>query len=195
MLKVKKSYLITTWRKQNDLFSATLQIFWSEIETSIWTRDKCHFAWVSHSPHTNKPRNQSFYVSTKIICSYITHFVNVFKDDFHSQQQWLPTWKLFRCLHMLYSFTNILLYFVYISHMFLQFEYIMLYLVTLWQIKKWKENSPSVVFLYTVFIQFFRNCIPWFCCAKKCLVSHASYTTITVRSCVHNYRARLYKIV
>ena len=30
-------------------------------------------------------QNQSFDVSTRTICSYITHFVNVCKNDFHSQ--------------------------------------------------------------------------------------------------------------
>ena len=151
-----------------------------------------------------EPRNQSFYVSTKTICSCIIHFVNVCKDDFHSQlnQPWIRTWELFRCWHKLYSFTNILLYFFYISHMFLQFEYIMLYLGTLWQVIIWfpaSKNVKKVVYpcflLYTVFIQFFLNCILWFCCLKKWLVSHASYTTITGRSCVHKYRARLDKSV
>ena len=65
---------------------------------------------------------------------------------------------------MLYSFTNILLYFVYISHMFLQFEYVVPWysmadhnLASCKQ--KCKENSLSVVFLYTVSIQFFPNCM------------------------------------
>ena len=85
---------------------------------------------------------------------------------------------------MLYSFTNILLCFAYISHdflfrtsqVFLQFEYTMLYTVALWQIIIWfpvGKNVKKVVYPWSWHIQFslncihFLNCIFWFCCAKK----------------------------
>ena len=50
----------------------------------------------------------------------ITYFVNVSKDNFCPDLSWFLTWKLFRCLHMLYSFTNIFFFFCPQSFLFLE---------------------------------------------------------------------------